>query len=153
MNRLPSPWKYLACVLLAGTLAPAASDAAPQALPDSQPDYINPQSNPARPPVVVIVASDNVTVLHRVACDYRQNVASCLDAAAIKIAGDQVLLEEQAPEANIIVSGGYDDDGICALVVGRARIGSYLGANATANLHYYYSDLYIESDLKLRAAQ
>lgn len=149
MNRLPSLLKTLACVLLAGAVAPAASAAPLKPLPD----FNSPQSNPARPPVVVIVASDNVTVLHRVACDYRQNVASCLDAAAIKIAGDQVLLEEQAPEANIIVSGGYDDDGICALVVGRARIGSYLGANATANLHYYYSDLYIESDLQLRAAQ
>ena len=151
MNRLPSPWKYLACVLLAGTLAPTASEAAP--LPGKLPDFNTPQSNPARPPVVVIVASDNVTVLHRVTCFYRQNVASCLNSAAIQIINDEVLLEEQAPEANNTVTGGYDDDDICALVAGRARIGSYLGPNATANLHYYYSDLYIESDLLLRAAQ
>ena len=151
MNRLPSPWKYLACVLLAGTLAPTASEAAP--LPGQLPDFNSPQSNPARPPVVVIVGADNVTVLHSVACFYRQNVASCLDAAGVNLLNDEVLLEEQAPEANNTVSGGYDNDGICAFVAGRARIGSYLGPSATVNLHYYYSDLYIESDLQLRAAQ
>lgn len=151
MNRLPSPWKFLTCVLLAGTLAPTVSDAAP--LPPQNPDWNSPQSNPARPPVVVIVGADNVTVLHRIACTYRQNVADCLNSAGVQISNDEVLLEEQAPEANSTISGGYDTDDICALVAGRARIGSYLGAYATANLHYYYWDLYIESDLKLRAAQ
>ena len=150
MNRLPSPWKYLACVLLAGTLAPAASDAAPEALPDSQPDYINPQSNPARPPVVVIVASDNVTVLHRISCTYRQNVGSCLDAASVQINQEQVIPEEQAPPEQ---TSAYDDDDTCTFVAGRARIGSYLGAYATAGLNYDYYDIYIESDLQLRAAQ
>jgi len=146
MNRLLSLWKPLACVLLAGAVAPAASAAPLMPLPD----FNSPQSNPARPPVVVIVGADNVTVLHRISCTYRQNVGSCLDSAGIEINEEELTLEEQpAPEQTNV----YDDDDICTFVTGRARIGSYLGAFATADLNYDYYDLYIESDLRLRAVQ
>ena len=146
MNRLPSLLKTLACVLLAGAVAPAASAAPLKPLPD----FNSPQSNPARPPVVVIVASDNVTILHRISCTYRQNVGSCLDAASVQINQEQVIPEEQAPPEQ---TSAYDDDDTCTFVAGRARIGSYLGAYATAGLNYDYYDIYIESDLQLRAAQ
>jgi len=146
MNRLPSLLKTLACVLLAGAVAPAASAAPLKPLPD----FNSPQSNPARPPVVVIMGADNVTILHRISCTYRQNVGSCLDAASVQINQEQVIPEEQAPPEQ---TSAYDDDDTCTFVAGRARIGSYLGAYATAGLNYDYYDIYIESDLQLRAAQ
>jgi len=146
MKSFPTLCKSLACLILAATVAPATSGAAPQQaplpLPGDQPDLNSPQNNPANPPVIVIVDSDNVTVIKRVFCTYRQNVGDCLDTG---------ITIDPAEFVDVVNASDYDSNNTCTLLSGRAKTGSYLGPFATANLNYDYYDLYIESNLKLRA--
>lgn len=138
MKRLPTLLKSLACLLMAAALTPTASDAAP--LPKPGPGDIENQQKAAHPPIIVIVGSDNVTVVRTIMCEYRENVGACLEEASLSAGGGEPLPP-------------YDDNSTCTFVSGRARIGSYLGPFATANLNYDYYDLFIDTDITLRAPE
>ena len=136
MTRLHAFSKTLVCVMLAGGLAPAPAQAK---LPPPDTDFNAPQqANPARPPRVVIVASDNVTVLQVIDCAYQQNVGACLDASFA------------ASGASL---SSIDTNRTGKFLQGSARVSSTAGPRATANLNYSYDTLLIEGDVKLRAQE
>lgn len=127
--------KSLVCAMLVGGLTPAVTDAM---LPPSEVQFESQQVKVARPPKVVIVAPDSVTVVHIIDCDYQQNVGACLDMA---------LAAEGASVMTI------DANRTGKFLQGTARVGSMLGPRATGNVDYGYDDLLIEGDIKIRAQE
>jgi len=140
MSRLQSFSKSLVCVMLAGGLTPAPADAAPNSPPfEPELDFsAQQQVNPARPPKVVIVAQDNVTVVKIFDCMYQQNVGQCIDQGL-------------AAEGSTL--SAIDTNRIGKFLQGSARIGSMGGPRATANVNYGYDNLLMEGDVKIRAQE
>ena len=131
MTRLHAFSKCLVCAMLIGGLTPATANA--------DPDYVTvQQSNPARPPKVVIVASDNVTVIKIIDCKYQMNVGACLD---MKLAAEGSSLT------------AIDSNRTIMFLQGAARVGSTSGSRALEKVTYGYDDLFIEGDIQLRAAE
>ena len=135
MFRLRSFSKPLVCVMLAGGLTPAVTDAK---LPPSPIEFESQQANPARPPRVVIVASDNVTVVRIIDCLYLENVGVCIDLA----------LAAEGTSLSTI-----DTNRTGRFIQGLARVGSVFGPRAVNNVNYGYDDLFIEGDIKIRAQE
>ena len=136
MTRLHSVSKSLVCVMLAGGLTPAPADAKP---PPSEFDFVEQQQvNPARPPKVVLVAQDSVTVLQIIDCYYQQNVGECIDSG-FAASGSSLT--------------AIDTNRTGRFLQGAARVSSVLGPRATANVNYSYDSLVIEGDVKIRAQE
>ncbi len=137
MIQLRSFFKFVACAMFASVLAPATSGAQPQPLPDG-PDFNSQSKSAARLPRVIIVAPDNVTPVHTIQCESGTNVGLCLDLVL---------------NSNGLGFVGQDDNRIATLIAGRAHVDSEDGALAVAYVDYSYDDLYLEWDIKLRAAE
>ncbi|HEY0133726.1 MAG TPA: hypothetical protein VGB85_06585 [Nannocystis sp.] len=136
MTRLHSFSKTLVCVMLAGGLTPAPADAK---LPPPETDFNEQQQvNPARPPRVVLVAQDSVTVIEIFDCAYQQNVGACIDSA---FAGSGTSL------------AAIDTNRIGRFLQGTARVSAMSGPRAIANANYSYDNLLIEGDIKIRAQE
>lgn len=135
--------RALVCATLLGGLAPATSGAQqqlpePQQMPPSQGGITNTVNGMGRNPKIIVVAPDNMTPLFWVECEDGQNIGECLDTTL---------------NSSGVGFAGIDDNRIATLVSGHARIGSILGFLGILWNSYSYDDLYIDSDVRLRAAE
>ena len=138
MIQLRSLSKSVVCAMMVVGLAPATSGAQPQLPPSEGGGLTESQKGVARNPRVIIVASDNCTPLFYVECSFGQNAGECLDTTF---------------NFNGETFAGLDTNRLHTFIGGRARVGSTLGALATQYTTYSYDDLYIETDVRLRAVE
>ena len=81
---------------------------------------------------------DNVTPIFYIECFNWWTVGECLDGIL---------------NSNGESFAGVDTNRIATLVAGRPRLGGPLGPMAIVGQNYTYDELYVESDVKLRAEE